>query len=304
MRPIEVLESDIIQAGNELLAAGRNITGFALRKVIGGGSAPRLRQVWDEHVRSRAMAKVEAVAELPEEVISQLRELSAALVQQLQKMAVEVNDKAVKAAERRTSDLVKSAGEQREQAERELVDASATVDELEVQLAVFEQDKKLLQVKLDGADAVIQKQAVQVAQLTERLAAAESATKAANEQRATDLAASQTAIQAHLAEIEKVREQAAAADAVSRQVAQQHVAALAEASGRTQDLAVELAQVKERLAAADAGVRAAGVKVESEAEKAVNAREEAARYAGQVDALERQVAELMAKVVVATPMLL
>jgi chromosome segregation ATPase len=299
MRPVEVSEADIIQAGNDLLAAGRNCTGFALRKSLGGGSAPRLRQVWDDHINSQAMTKVEPVAELPVEVAGELKELSDGLVQRLQNMAVGLNDKAVKAAERRVSDLVKSVGEQREQAERELADASTAVDELEAQLAVFAHDKELLRVKLDEANVAIQKQSVEVAQLTERLAAAERATKAAHEQHATDIAASHKTITGHTTEIGKMREQAAAADSAAKQVVLKHAAEIAEVNGKAQGLAIELAQVKERLAAAADVAKVAGAQVEAEAEKAVKAREEAARYAGQVDALERQVTELIAKVAAA-----
>lgn len=313
MRPVEVVEQDIIQAGNDLLAANRNITGFALRKALGGGSAPRLRQVWDDHINSQALSKVEPVAELPVEVAGELKELSDGLVQRLQHMAVGLNDKAVKAAERRVSDLVKSVGEQREQAERELADAGQAVDELEAQLDAAAQDKELLRVKLDEANAGSQKQAVEVAQLTERLVAAEKATKAAHEQHATDLATSQNTIKGHLAEIGKMREQLAAADATAKQVVLKHAADIADVNGKSQALAIELAQVRERLAGAEAGVKAAGEQVKAEAantskerdetkiarEAVVKAREEAARYAGQVDALERQVTELMAKVAAA-----
>lgn len=313
MRPVEVSDEEVIQAGNDLLATGRNCTGFALRKALGGGSAPRLRQVWDDHINSQAMAKVEPVAELPVEVAGELRELSDGLVQRLQNMAVGLNDKAVKAAERRVSDLVKSVGEQRSQAERELADASTAVDELEVQLEAAAQDKELLRVKLDEANAGSQKQAVEFAQLTERLAAAERATKAAHEQHATDLAASQTTIAGHVAEIGKLRDQVGAADAAAKQVVLKHAAELAEVNGKSQALAIELAQVRERLAGAEAGVKAAQELVAVETantakerdettiarEAAVKAREEAARYAGQIDALERQVQELMAKVAAA-----
>ena len=230
------------------------------------------------------------------EVAGELKELSDGLVQRLQNMAVNLNDKAVRAAERRVSDLVKSVGEQREQAERELADAGQAVDELEAQLDVAAQDKDILRVKLDDANAAIQKQAVEIAQLTERLAAAERATKAAHEQHATDIAASQTTIKGHVEEIGKMREQLAAADAAAKQVNQLHGVALADVNGKSQALAIELAQVRERLAAAETGVKAAGEQVAMEAEKATKAREEAARYAGQVDAMERQVTELMAKV--------
>lgn len=287
MRPVEVTEEAIIQAGNQLLSANRNITGFALRKAVGGGSAPRLRQVWDDYLSSQALAKVEPVAELPVEVASELKELSDGLVQRLQNMAVGLNDKAVKAAERRVSELVKSVREQQEQSERELSDASMAVDELEAQLDTAAQDKELLQSKLDEAVAINQMQSVEIAQLKERLLAAERATKAANDQHETELATLQANLKEHLAEIAKMRDQLAAADA--------------EVNSKSQALAIELAQVRERLAAAEAGAQVAGQQCAAQTEKAEKAMEEAARYAGQIDVLERQVKDLMEKLSSSAP---
>jgi len=232
VRPTEVTDAEVVQAGEALIAANRNVTGFALRKALGGGSAPRLRQVWDDHLNSQSLSKVEPVAELPNEVASELRELTDGLVQRLQNMAVGLNDKAVKASEKRVSELVKSVGAQRAQAERELADASTAVDELESQLGAAAQEKAQLLAKLDASNTTIQQQAVELAQLTERLAAAERATNTA----------------------------------------------------------------QERLVAAETGARVAAEQVAKEAEKTVKAREDAARAAGQVDSLERQVKELMTKV--------
>ncbi|WP_329955201.1 DNA-binding protein, partial [Xanthomonas albilineans] len=45
MRPAEFTLEQIIEAGQELQAAGRNITGFALRQRVGGGNPSRLKQV-------------------------------------------------------------------------------------------------------------------------------------------------------------------------------------------------------------------------------------------------------------------
>ena len=65
MRPAEFAPESITQAGQDLQATGRNITGFALRQKVGGGNPSRLRQVWDEHLASQSVTKVEPVAELP-----------------------------------------------------------------------------------------------------------------------------------------------------------------------------------------------------------------------------------------------
>ena len=104
MRPVEFAPEAIIQAGQELQATGRNITGFALRQKVGGGNPARLKQVWDEHRNSQAATKAEPVAELPVEVAEEIATVTKALTERLATLAVELNDKAIKAAERRVSD--------------------------------------------------------------------------------------------------------------------------------------------------------------------------------------------------------
>lgn len=173
MRPVEFTPESIIQAGRELQTVGRNITGFALRQKVGGGNPSRLKQVWDEHLASQSVTKAEPVAELPVEVAEEVAAVTKALTDRLQALAVELNDKAVKAAERRVHEVVRSAGEQREQAERELADASQTVDELETKLDEALTQGEALETKLAEVQAVSQAQAVELAQLRERLSAME-----------------------------------------------------------------------------------------------------------------------------------
>ena len=43
MRPAEFPAEAIIEAGQALQAAGRNVTGFALRQKVGGGNPTRLK---------------------------------------------------------------------------------------------------------------------------------------------------------------------------------------------------------------------------------------------------------------------
>lgn len=173
MRPVEFTPEAIIQAGQDLQTVGRNITGFALRQKVGGGNPSRLKQVWDEHLASQSVTKAEPVAELPVEVAEEVAAVTKALTDRLQALAVELNDKAVKAAERRVHEVVRSAGEQREQAERELSDASQTVDELETKLDEALTQGEVLETNLAEVQAVSQAQAVELAQLRERLSAME-----------------------------------------------------------------------------------------------------------------------------------
>ncbi|MFC0712195.1 DNA-binding protein [Azorhizophilus paspali] len=112
----------------------RNVTGFALRQRVGGGNPTRLKQGWDDHLARSSVAEAKPVAELPMEVAEELATVTRVLTERLATLAVELNDKAVKAAERRVGEVVRAAGEQREQAEWELADAAQTVEDLEHQL--------------------------------------------------------------------------------------------------------------------------------------------------------------------------
>jgi len=157
MRPVEFAPETIIQAGADLQLAGRNVTGFALRQRVGGGNPARLKQVWDEHCNGHGAAPAAPVAELPGEVAEHVTAISTALGERLATLAVELNDKAVRAAERRVAEVVRGAGEQRTQAERELADAAQTVDALEDQLAQARAEHDRLQGEIDVArvDAII-----------------------------------------------------------------------------------------------------------------------------------------------------
>lgn len=209
MRPAEFAPEAIIQAGQELQATGRNITGFALRQKVGGGNPTRLKQVWDEHVNSKTMANAEPVAELPVEVAEELAAVTKALTERLATLAVELNDKAVKAAERRVHEVVRSTGEQREQAERELADASQTVDDLENKLDEAAGVTAVLEKRLADMQTSYQAQAIELAQVRERLALVEKAAKAATEQYTAELAKAQSERDSARAEASTAREEAA-----------------------------------------------------------------------------------------------
>ena len=169
MRPVEFTPEEIVKAGQELRAAGRNITGFALRQKIGGGHPSRLKQVWDEYLNSQVAVKADPFAELPVEVAEEVGAVNKALAERLMAMAVEVNNKAVKAAERHVAEIIRSTGEHREQAERELADASQTVEDLETRLDEAKANAEELGNSLAEIRNDHQAQAVKLAQVSERL---------------------------------------------------------------------------------------------------------------------------------------
>ena len=131
MRPATYEPEQIIEAGLALQAEGRNITGFALRNRVGGGNPTRLRQIWDEYEASRSALITEPVAGLPVEVAEEVKAVSTTLSERITQLVTVLNDKAVRAAERRVEEVTRAFVEQTTQAEQELADAAQTVNDLE-----------------------------------------------------------------------------------------------------------------------------------------------------------------------------
>lgn len=298
MRPVEFTAEQIIDAGQALQASGRNVTGFALRQKVGGGNPNRLKQVWDEHLASQSVVQAEPVAELPVEVAEQLQVVTQALTERLAALAVDLNDKAVKASERRVAEVVRAAGEQREQAERELADASQTVEDLERQLDEAQERNEQQQQQLASNAQTLQGLKVDMAQLQERLAAAEKAAQEA----AADAAKREADLKGQLAESRRAeqaaREREAQATGQLAAAERQHVEdaetclrlrgdlrttadALAHAEAKAEGLAGQLDQLK-----ADLLEARAEAKVSAKSEAEATGREQATLV--RVEALARE----------------
>src|SRR5574337_1231984 len=179
MRPVEVSNEQIIEAGQALKAAGRNVTGFALRQRIGGGNPTRLRAVWNEYAAATEVTQAEPVAELPVEIAGELDSVTQALSERIRNLAVDLNDRAVKAAERRVAEVVRAAGEEREQVKRELAEADEAVEELEGRIRELDANADTAAAQLAEAQSAKQAQALEIAQLRARLAAETRAREAA-----------------------------------------------------------------------------------------------------------------------------
>ena len=148
---------------------------FCLASESRGGNPSRLKPVWDEHQSSQVKTEAEPVVELPIEVAEVVASISKALTERIAALAVELNDKAVTAAERKVHEVVHSAGEQRAQAERELADAAETVDDIETKLDETHANAEGLQTKLADVQAAKQALDVEISQVRERLALTEQA---------------------------------------------------------------------------------------------------------------------------------
>ena len=100
MRPVEINNEQIIQAGRELADLGRNVTGFALRQKIGGGNPTRLKQVWSEYSGSQN-SDVAKAPELPAEMSETLDQATKSVTDIFHQLVKELNAKAVSDAEKR-----------------------------------------------------------------------------------------------------------------------------------------------------------------------------------------------------------
>ncbi len=222
MRPVEFTSEKIIEAGLALQGANRIVTGFAIRERIGGGNVKRLKQVWDEHLVGRSVVEAEPVAELPVEVAEEVDRVIEALCTSLKNFAVNLNDKTVKASERRVHEAIRTAGIQRQQADQELADASTTVEDLEQQLDVANKSVADLQLQLSHILAEKQTQAVELAQRQARVEAVETTV---NEVSAELLKMQKQLEQARKAELE-ARERAAKLEGQHEAINAQNIALL------------------------------------------------------------------------------
>ena len=140
MRPSEYSTETIIEAGQQLQSAGRNITGFAIRQKIGGGNPVRLKSVWDQYVADRTV-EIKPEIELPDELIELVASINGTMTGLIEKLANNLHARSMKLAERRAINAEREAAEMRAQADQELADASQQIEDLENQLAKVETER-------------------------------------------------------------------------------------------------------------------------------------------------------------------
>ncbi|RMN17158.1 Alpha-helical coiled-coil protein [Pseudomonas cannabina] len=69
MRPPEVTDADVINAGTRIQAAGQRVSGYQLRKTIGRGAPERLMAIWDVHTAGQIDPGAKSICQdLPDDV--------------------------------------------------------------------------------------------------------------------------------------------------------------------------------------------------------------------------------------------
>ena len=295
MRPPEITDQDIIQAGQAVLATGRPVNGFALRSKTGGGKPERLMKVWETHLSGQTVLPPSLpTAELPLEMAEELAGVTKTLGDRLAALAISLNNQAVQAAERRVHQIQRSADEQSLKDKAALADAATVVDELQAKMSNSETKVEALEQQLAEAQALAKARTGELAQVSERLAEQERQSQQASLEYATELArlngllenerqSHEEAVAQQRAELREQEENATfAREALSKEVA----TAKADAAAAKQALSQQKASDQERLDAAEMKLGEAG-------EAASAAREQAARLGGQAETLQVQVTELM-----------
>lgn len=98
MRPPKVSDEAIIQAGSDLLATGKQVTGSALRKRLGAGKSARLKRVWEAYQAAQTAGAAPPLVLPPgvtqrlEEITRQFRDDLCGVVQDLQRHFLVVQD--------------------------------------------------------------------------------------------------------------------------------------------------------------------------------------------------------------------
>ncbi|AXS84544.1 DNA-binding protein [Marinobacter sp. Arc7-DN-1] len=130
MRPVQYPNEKIIEAGTRIQDEGRTVTAFAIRKAIGGGDTKRIAQVWYQHV-TEATNDESPVPDLPVEVEEAFAAGRERFGDYLRSIATEINKVSNRAADRRVADMTRDLEAVKRQADAEMADSSAMIEELE-----------------------------------------------------------------------------------------------------------------------------------------------------------------------------
>lgn len=323
MRPAEISDEAVIEAGNALLAAGRRITGWALRAQIGAGKAERLEAVWEAHVGRSSAAPAGPAIALPAELAELLQKVSGDLVAQLQRLVTDMHQRAVRAAEERVIEALRGAAEVEAKAKQAGLDAGKVVEDLERQRDEAREQLEAERARLVQAHEAAQHREVEHATLRQRLTSAELTAKAAAEAHAAELAQVRGGMDRLRDDLTRqVTEQTALVRARDQQVLDERTSAEArmqEWSGQVEQLTTQLQAARDEVSQCQARSQAVQeqhrtdrataakaaqelaeklTKVQAERDDALRdahqAREAVARLEGRTDSLATHTAELMA----------
>jgi len=173
MRPAEFTEQQVITAGAALQAAGRNVTGFALRKQVGGGNPMRLRQIWDEHVGAKKSPSAKPDQPLPDTLSQEVATVAVALTEHVRQLAGRLHDQAIESATAILATETEATRVERQRVREELQDAAVAMEDREARLEDARAETEALHTQLTDVKAQNLTYAVERALQGEQLATLE-----------------------------------------------------------------------------------------------------------------------------------
>lgn len=282
-RPSEYQADDIIRAGESLQAEGRSVTGFALRKIVGGGDPNRLRQVWEQHLAAKSVVSAEPVADLPPEIADRWGERKAQLIDSLEALVVDLNDLAVRAADRRTTEIVKGAQASVQKMEGEVAEGAQQLAATEEKLFAVETERDELQTKLEAEKQARQAVEVKLAEAVERARSADAALRESQQREA--------GLQQQLGQAQQAEQAARQSEAEAKGQAAVLTAQHAEDMQRLARLDIELNTARDACGEAQGELTKATASLSAANDKLIAALDDAKKTRAAAATAERQAAE-------------
>lgn len=171
MRPAEVTDEDIIQAGRQLIASGvpqKDITGNRIRQITGRGNPYRLGSVWHKHVAAEVGGEKEVV-ELPRAFKDALNAASSEMIAMFERLTSELYQEAVAKADGRVQEAIEAAHQKQSRAEQQLEEISEAFDVLESQLTEERVESEAKDKALDELQDVVKAHQIENARITQQL---------------------------------------------------------------------------------------------------------------------------------------
>ncbi|CRN65372.1 chromosome segregation protein SMC [Pseudomonas aeruginosa] len=168
MRPTEFTDEQIIKAGLEIESQGRRVSGFAIRKLLGGGTQSRFKAVWEAYKAKGAVETPVDNRDLPVEIEDLLGQLGGTLIEHLQSLALNINNQAHRISERRVAEVLQRSAAERTQHAEEIQEASDALDDLDKEVESLKAQLKDWQQRAEVAQEASTRLSADLAASTER----------------------------------------------------------------------------------------------------------------------------------------
>jgi len=167
-RTPDVTEIEIIEAGKKLAAINKNVTGSALRKVLGKGDFKRLLRIWTEYEAYKD-SKDHTTTELTSEIKQAISDATLTLSETFESLVKDLYSKINNGAQQHIYAAINLADSRQKKADNEMHDALSIIDDLEKTISTIEESLEIsegaaeeLHLKNTELEAVLEKLTLKV----------------------------------------------------------------------------------------------------------------------------------------------